>query len=75
MAALDDGYVRNWHDRKSNFELILGRSVPEDRAPRYLGLVHGYGRKPNIADHVHGYHPQNPPRPHGVKGKDTYKAN
>ncbi|MBV9749922.1 MAG: ISKra4 family transposase, partial [Acetobacteraceae bacterium] len=30
----------------SNFELIVGRSVPEDRAPRYLGLVHGYDRKP-----------------------------
>ncbi len=32
VAALDGGYVRNWDDRKSNFELIVGRSVPEDRA-------------------------------------------
>lgn len=46
VAALDGGYVRNWDDRNSNFELIVGRSVPEDRAPRYLGLVHGYDRKP-----------------------------
>jgi hypothetical protein len=46
VAALDGGYVRNWDDRTSNFELIVGRSVPEDRAPRYLGLVHGYDRKP-----------------------------
>lgn len=46
VAALDGGYVRNWDDRKCNFELIVGRSVPEDRAPRYLGLVHGYDRKP-----------------------------
>ena len=46
VAALDGGYVRNWNDRKSNFELIVGRSVPEERAPRYLGLVHGYDRKP-----------------------------
>ena len=46
VAALDGGYVRNWNDRKTNFELIVGRSVPEDRAPRYLGLVHGYDRKP-----------------------------
>ena len=30
VAALDGGYVRNWEDRKSNFELIVGRSVPED---------------------------------------------
>ena len=46
VAALDGGYVRNWDDRKSNFEPIVGRSVPEDRAPRYLGLVHGYDQKP-----------------------------
>lgn len=46
VAALDGGYIRNWDDRKSNFELIVGRSVPEDRAPRYLGLVHGYDQKP-----------------------------
>ena len=36
-VGLDGGYVRNWADRKSNFELIVGRSIPEDRAPRYLG--------------------------------------
>jgi len=46
VAALDGGYVRNWDDRKSNFELIVGRSVPEDRPPCYLGLVHGYDQKP-----------------------------
>ncbi len=44
VAALDGGYVRNWNDRTSNFELIVSRSVPEDRPPRYLGLVHGYDR-------------------------------
>jgi len=46
VAALDGGYVRNWDDRKSNFEPIVGRSVPEDRPPCYLGLVHGYDQKP-----------------------------
>ena len=46
VAALDGGYVRNWDDRTSNFELIVGRSMPEDREPRYLGLVHGYDQKP-----------------------------
>ncbi len=46
VVGLDGGYVRNWTDRKANFELIVGRSIPEDRAPRYLGLVHGYDRKP-----------------------------
>ena len=46
IVGLDGGYVRDWDERKANFELIVGRSIPEDRAPRYIGLVHGYDRKP-----------------------------
>ncbi len=46
VVGLDGGYVRDWDDRKANFELIVGRSVPEDREPRYIGLVHGYDQKP-----------------------------
>jgi hypothetical protein len=46
VVGLDGGYVRKWTDRKTNFELIVGRSIPEDREPRYFGLVHGYDRKP-----------------------------
>lgn len=46
VAALDGGYVRNWDDREGGSEFIVGRSVPEDRAPRYPGLVHGYDQKP-----------------------------
>ena len=45
-VGLDGGYVRDWEDRKTNFEVIVGRSVPEDRDARYLGLVHGYDTKP-----------------------------
>jgi hypothetical protein len=43
---IDGGYVRNWEDRKTNFEVIVGQSVPEDRDARYVGLVHGYDSKP-----------------------------
>ena len=46
VVGLDGGYVRNWDEKKTNFELIVGRSIPEDRKPRYIGLVHGYDRKP-----------------------------
>jgi len=46
VVGLDGGYVRNWEDRKTNFEVIVGRSVPEDRNARYVGLVHGYDSKP-----------------------------
>ena len=46
VVGLDGGYVRDRNDRKANFELIVGRSLPENRAPRYLGLVHGFDQKP-----------------------------
>ena len=31
--GLDGRCVRNWDDRKTNFEVIVGQSVPEDRDP------------------------------------------
>ncbi len=46
VVGLDGGYVRDWDDRKANFELIVGRSMPDDRDPRYIGLVHNYDQKP-----------------------------
>jgi len=46
VVGLDGGYVRNWDDRKANFEVIVGRSMPEDRDARYVGLVLGYDPKP-----------------------------
>lgn len=46
VAGIDGGYVRDWTEKKTNFEVIVGRSMPEDRPARYLGLVHGYDRKP-----------------------------
>jgi hypothetical protein len=46
VVGLDGGYVRDWEDRKTNFELIVGQSVPEDRDARYIGLVHTYDSKP-----------------------------
>jgi len=30
VVGLDGGYVRDWEDRKTNFEVIVGQSVPED---------------------------------------------
>jgi hypothetical protein len=46
MIAVRYSYVCNWEDRKTNFEVIVGQSVPEDRDARYVGLVHGYDRTP-----------------------------
>jgi hypothetical protein len=46
VVGLDGGYVRDWTERKNNFEVIVGRSMPEDGPFRYLGFVHGFDRKP-----------------------------
>ena len=46
VVGLDGGYVRDWEDRKTNFEVIVGQSVSEERAARYVGLVHTYDPKP-----------------------------
>ena len=54
VIGLDSGYIRDWRDRKKNFELIVGRSMPEEGEARYIGFVHGYDRKPQrrIIDHL-----------------------
>ncbi len=54
VVGLDGGYIRDRDDRKKNFELIVGRSLPEDGEPRYIGFVHGHDRKPQrrIFDHL-----------------------
>ncbi|HEY0419619.1 MAG TPA: ISKra4 family transposase [Acetobacteraceae bacterium] len=46
LVGLDGGYVRNWHDKHKKFEVIVGKSVPEDRASRYFGLVQTHDDKP-----------------------------
>jgi hypothetical protein len=46
VVGLDGGYVRDWKDRKTNFEVIVGQSVPDERDARYVGLVHTYDAKP-----------------------------
>jgi hypothetical protein len=46
VVGLDGGYVRDWTERKNNFEVIVGRSMPEDGPDRYLGFVHGFDLKP-----------------------------
>ena len=54
VIGLDGGYIRDRNDRKKNFELIVGRSLPEHGDPRYIGFVHGHDRKPQrrILDHL-----------------------
>ena len=46
IVGIDGGYVRGWDDKKSNFEVIVGKSVPEDRDDRYFGFVQTFDDKP-----------------------------
>src|SRR5689334_18368557 len=39
IVGLDGGYVRNWHDKKRNFEVMVGKSLAPGREDRYFGLV------------------------------------
>lgn len=46
IVGVDGGYVRSWDDRKKKFEVVVGKSVPEDREHRYFGLVQTHDDKP-----------------------------
>lgn len=46
MVGMDGGYVRDWTDRPNNFEVIVGKSVPEEGPSRRFGFVVGHDEKP-----------------------------
>jgi len=39
IVGIDGGYVRNWHDKKRNFEVMVGKSMASGCNDRYFGLV------------------------------------
>src|SRR3954453_9947819 len=46
IVGIDGGYLRNWHDKKRNFEVIVGKSMAEDCDDRYFGLVRSQDAAP-----------------------------
>jgi hypothetical protein len=46
VVGIDGGYVRNWHDKKHNFEVIVGRSMAAGRDDRCFGLVRSQDEQP-----------------------------
>ena len=46
VVGIDGAFVRDRDDKKTHFEVVVGKSVPEDRADRYFGLVQCLNRKP-----------------------------
>jgi len=45
-VGIDGGYVRNWDDKKTHFEVIVGKSIPEEGASKCFGLVPSFDDKP-----------------------------
>ena len=46
IVGIDGGYLRNWHDKGKKFEVIVGKSMAEDRDDRYFGLVRSQDAAP-----------------------------
>ena len=46
IVGIDGGYVRNWHDKKHNFEVMVGKSMTAGRDDRYFGLVRSQDEQP-----------------------------
>jgi hypothetical protein len=46
VVGIDGGFVRDWHDKANHFEVVVGKSVPEDRDDRYFGFVQNHDTKP-----------------------------
>jgi hypothetical protein len=45
-VGIDGGYVRHWDNKKTNFEVIVGKSIPEDSSSKCFGFVPSYDAKP-----------------------------
>src|SRR5687768_2645699 len=39
IVGIDGGYLRNWHDKRKKFEVLVGKAMAEDRDDRSFGLV------------------------------------
>jgi hypothetical protein len=46
IVGIDSGYLRNWHDRKPNFEVVVGKSMVSGRDDRDFGLVRSQDEQP-----------------------------
>lgn len=46
VVGVDGGYVRARDGKQSHFEVMVGKSIPEDRENRYFGLVQSHDDKP-----------------------------
>ncbi len=43
--GVNGGYLRDWAQKKTYFEVIVGKSVPTDQCAKCFGFVQGYDKK------------------------------
>ena len=46
VVGIDGGYVRDWDNKKTIFEVIVGKSVPDEKDAKCFGFVNSYDTKP-----------------------------
>jgi hypothetical protein len=46
IVGVDGGYIRNWHDKTHNFEVLVGKSVNGQGDSRYFGLAQNQDGEP-----------------------------
>jgi hypothetical protein len=51
IVGIDGGYVRNWHGKKHNFKVVVGKSMAADRDDRYFGVVRSQDEQPGRRFH------------------------
>ena len=45
VMGVDGGYLRDWAQKKTCFEVIVGKSVPTEQGAKCFGFVQGYDQK------------------------------
>ena len=45
-VGIDGTYVREWADKKKQFEIIIGKSIPDDGQAKCFGFVQSFDKKP-----------------------------
>jgi hypothetical protein len=53
VVGIDGGYVRDWNNKKAIFEVIVGKSVPDERDAKCFGFVSSFDTKPKRRFYEH----------------------
>jgi hypothetical protein len=66
IVGINGGYIRNWHDKKHNFEVVVGKSMAAGRNDRYF--VRSQDEQPLPRGSAHSS-PAGDPNSHDADGR------